>query len=87
MSLLEKFIETAVKEDAKLIGMSALLTTTMPMMKTVIDLLRQKDLNGKIKTIIGGAPITEAYAHEIGADAYAFDAAKSVECANMLLAK
>lgn len=82
----EAFIDTAVKEDAKLIGMSALLTTTMPMMKTVIDLLRERNLNGKIKTIIGGAPITEAYAQEIGADAYGFDAAKSVECVNNLLA-
>lgn len=82
----EAFIDTAVMEDAKLIGMSALLTTTMPMMKTVIDLLRERNLNGKIKTIIGGAPITEAYAQEIGADAYGFDAAKSVECVNNLLA-
>ncbi|MBL7959787.1 corrinoid protein [bacterium] len=82
----EAFIDTAVREDAKLIGMSALLTTTMPMMKTVIDLLRERNLNGKIKTIIGGAPITEAYAQEIGADAYGFDAAKSVECVNNLLA-
>ncbi|HLF15016.1 MAG TPA: corrinoid protein [Bacteroidota bacterium] len=81
----EKFIETAVREDAKVIGMSALLTTTMPMMKTVIDLLRQKNLRGKIKTIIGGAPITKAYADEIGADAYGFDAARSVECVNALL--
>ena len=49
----EKFVEIAVKEDARLIGMSALLTTTMPMMKIVIDLLKQKTLNGKIKTVIG----------------------------------
>ena len=81
----EKFIEIAVREDARLIGMSALLTTTMPMMKTVIDLLKEKDLNGKIKTVIGGAPITGDYAREIGADAYAFDAAKSVESAKLLL--
>ena len=81
----EKFIETAIKEDAKLIGMSALLTTTMPMMKTVIDMLKQRNLQGKIKTVIGGAPITEKYAKGIGADAYAFDAAKSVECVKYLL--
>jgi 5-methyltetrahydrofolate--homocysteine methyltransferase len=81
----EKFVETAVKENAMLIGMSALLTTTMPMMKTVIDLLKQKNLNDKIKTVIGGAPITKNYAKEIGADAYGFDAAKSVECAKNLL--
>lgn len=81
----ETFVETAVREDAKIIGMSALLTTTMPAMKTVIDLLHQDNLQGKIKTIIGGAPITKAYADQIRADAYAFDAAKSVERANALL--
>jgi 5-methyltetrahydrofolate--homocysteine methyltransferase len=81
----ERFVETALKEDAKLIGMSALLTTTMPMMKIVIDLLKQKNLKGKIKTVIGGAPITEEYAKEIGADAYAFDASKSIECVKYLL--
>jgi len=81
----EKFIETAVNEEANVIGMSALLTTTMPTMKTVIDLLRRKNLAGKIKTIIGGAPVTKAYADEIGADAYAYDAARSVECVNALL--
>ena len=81
----ERFVETALKEDAKLIGMSALLTTTMPMMKAVIDLLKQNNLEGKIKTVIGGAPITEEYAKEIGADAYAFDASKSIECVKYLL--
>ena len=81
----ERFVETAVKEDAKLIGMSALLTTTMPMMKAVIDLLEQNNLKGKIKTVIGGAPITEEYAKEIGADAYAFDASKSIECVKYLM--
>lgn len=83
----EKFIETAIKENVKLIGMSALLTTTMPVMKTVIELLKQKKLQGKIKTVIGGAPVTEKYAIEIGADAYAFDAVKSVECVKYLLSK
>ncbi len=81
----ERFVETAIKEDAKLIGMSALLTTTMPMMKAVIDLLEQNNLKGKIKTVIGGAPITEEYAKEIGADAYAFDASKSIECVKYLM--
>ncbi len=80
-----KFIETAEKENASLIGMSALLTTTMPGMKTVIDLIEAKGLKGKIKTIIGGAPVTEEYAKSIGADAYAFDASKSVELVKNLL--
>lgn len=75
----EKFVETAVQEQAKVIGMSALLTTTMPSMRKVIEILEQKGLKGQIRTIVGGAPITENYAREIGADAYAFDAGISVE--------
>jgi len=81
----EKFIETAEKENAKLIGMSALLTTTMPAMKTVVELLDRKGLKGKIKTIIGGAPVSQEYAKLIGADAYAFDASKSIELVKNLL--
>ncbi|MFQ5822942.1 MAG: corrinoid protein [bacterium] len=80
----EKFVETAKMEQAKVIGMSALLTTTMPVMKKVIENLQEKGLNGTINTIIGGAPLSEEYAREIGADAYAFDAAKAVECVKML---
>ena len=75
----EKFLDTAVKEEAKVIGMSALLTTTAPAMKTVTDLLMKEGLTGTIRTIIGGAPISEEYARDIGADAYAYDAAKAVE--------
>lgn len=75
----EKFLDTAVKEEAKVIGMSALLTTTAPVMKTVTDLLMKEGLTGTIRTIIGGAPISEEYARDIGADAYAYDAAKAVE--------
>jgi 5-methyltetrahydrofolate--homocysteine methyltransferase len=81
----EKFIETAVDEDAQLIGLSALLTTTMPVMQEVIDLLNEKNLNGKIKTIIGGAPVTKEYAERIGADAFAFDASNSVIVAKELI--
>ncbi len=73
----EKFIETARKEKANLIGMSALLTTTMTNMKKVVDLVR-KD-NSNIKVIIGGAPVSKEFADEIGADAYAYDAGKAVE--------
>lgn len=75
----ETFVDIAVKEQAKVIGMSALLTTTMPSMKKVIDILEAKGLKGQIRTIVGGAPITENYARDIGADAYAFDAGISVE--------
>ena len=74
----EKFIEAANSENAGVIGMSALLTTTMPMMKEVIDLLSEKKLSGTIRTIIGGAPVSAEYARQIGADAYAYDAASAV---------
>ena len=75
----ERFVETAESEAADLIGMSALLTTTAPVMQEVVDLLKERQLHGKIKTIIGGAPVTDKFAMEIGADAYAFDAARAVE--------
>ena len=81
----EKFIETAINESAQLIGMSALLTTTLPVMKEVIHLLKEKNLNGEIKTIIGGAPVSKEYAEEIGADAFAFDASNSVIVAKELI--
>jgi 5-methyltetrahydrofolate--homocysteine methyltransferase len=82
----EKFIQIAQKEDAQVIGMSALLTTTMPVMKHVVDLLRERGLDGKIKTIIGGAPASEEYAREIRADAYGYDAANAVQRVRQLIA-
>ena len=81
----EAFVDAAASSGAKLIGMSALLTTTMPAMKAVIELLQARGLHGQVRTIVGGAPVTRAYANQIGADAYAFDAAKSVECVNAML--
>jgi 5-methyltetrahydrofolate--homocysteine methyltransferase len=81
----ESFVDTAEKENAQIIGMSALLTTTMPAMKDVVELLKERNLNGKIKTIIGGAPVTENFAKEIGADGYAFDAGNSVVSVKSLL--
>jgi 5-methyltetrahydrofolate--homocysteine methyltransferase len=83
----ESFVDTADKEGAQIIGMSALLTTTMPAMKEVVELLKERNLNNKIKTIIGGAPVTENYAKEIGADGYAFDAGNSVVSVKSLLNK
>ena len=74
----EKFVAEAKSHDARVIGMSALLTTTMPVMKEVVDLLKKEDLNGRIKTIIGGAPVSQNYAEEIGADAYGYDCAQAV---------
>lgn len=81
----EKFVETAKSEGADLIGMSALLTTTAPVMQEVIDLLKERQLHGKIRTIIGGAPVTDKFAKEIGADAYAFDAARAVEVVKQMV--
>jgi 5-methyltetrahydrofolate--homocysteine methyltransferase len=83
----KKFVETARKEKAKVIGMSALLTTTMVVMKSVIDLLRKEGLQGKIKTIIGGAPVGAEFAEKIGADAYGYDSVSSVECIKRLMEK
>lgn len=81
----EKFIEVAKKENAKFIGLSALLTTTMPVMQQVIELLKEKGLHGKIKVIIGGAPVNEAFANEIGADAYSYDSANAVDTVKRLM--
>lgn len=75
----ESFIDTAEKENACVIGMSALLTTTMSVMKQVVDLIDVRGLKGKIKTIVGGAPVSADFANEIGADAYGFDGINAVE--------
>jgi 5-methyltetrahydrofolate--homocysteine methyltransferase len=81
----EAFVETAVGEGAGLIGMSALLTTTMPRMRDVVDLVKQRGLAGRLRTIIGGAPVNADFAREIGADAYACDAAAAVDHVRVLL--
>jgi 5-methyltetrahydrofolate--homocysteine methyltransferase len=75
----EKFVTAAVEAKAPVIGMSALLTTTMPVMKEVVDLVRERGLSGEIKTIVGGAPVSREFAREIGADAHGYDAANAVE--------
>jgi len=76
----ERFIEAAEQEAAEIIGMSALLTTTMPVMKKVIDLAKERGIYGKTKIIVGGAPLSSAYARKIGADAYCFDGINAVDC-------
>jgi len=76
----EKFIATALETKADVIGLSALLTTTMPVMKKVVELAREQGLYGRIKIIIGGAPASADYAREIGADAYCFDGMSAVDC-------
>jgi 5-methyltetrahydrofolate--homocysteine methyltransferase len=81
----EKMVDAAKDNDAHLIGMSALLTTTMPAMKDTIAVLEQTGLKNQIKTFIGGAPVTQKYADEIGADGYAPDAASAVDVAKALI--
>jgi 5-methyltetrahydrofolate--homocysteine methyltransferase len=79
-----KFIEAARASNASLIGVSALLTTTMTNMKEVMDALKASDLAGKVKLMIGGAPVTQAFCDEIGADGYAPDAASAADLAKVL---
>ena len=81
----EAFVDTAVREQATLIGMSALLTTTMPRMRDVVALVRERGLAGRMRTIVGGAPVNADFAREIGADDYACDAATAVERVKSLL--
>ncbi len=80
----ERFVE-AIKEGADVVAMSALLTTTMPAMKETIEAITSEGERGKAKVMIGGAPVTQNYADEIGADGYAADAASAVDTANVLL--
>ena len=75
----EQYVNAAKENPGAVVGMSALLTTTMPMMKDVIEALKAADLGDSIKTVIGGAPVTQNYADEIGADGYAPDAASAVD--------
>jgi 5-methyltetrahydrofolate--homocysteine methyltransferase len=83
----ERFVETAKNENAAVIGMSALLTTTMPVMQRTVDILKREGLVGKIKTIIGGAPVSEEFAQKIGADGYGYDSANAVEKIKELVRK
>lgn len=77
----EAFLEKAEEVNADIIGLSALLSTTMFQMKDVIDLLKEKNLRDKYIVMIGGAPITSEFAEEIGADYYTPDAASAAEVA------
>lgn len=81
----EEFVKQAVALKPDVIGMSALLTTTMPSMKTTIDALDAAGLRKHIKVIVGGAPVTESYAHQIEADGFSPDASRAVNVVNELL--
>ena len=82
----EKFIASINEKQANIIAMSALLTTTMPSMKTTLDALKQAGVRDKVKVLIGGAPITQKYADEIGADGYSENAVGAVALAKKAVA-
>jgi 5-methyltetrahydrofolate--homocysteine methyltransferase len=81
----DKFINEIKDKNADILCMSALLTTTMPMMKNTIDALKESGLKGQVKIMVGGAPVTKKFADEIGADGYAPDAGSAVKLAKALL--
>jgi len=82
----ERFVEAVNDHTPDAVALSALLTTTMPSMKDTIDALEQAGVRDKVKVVIGGAPVTQNYADEIGADGYAPDAASAVDKVTELLA-
>jgi 5-methyltetrahydrofolate--homocysteine methyltransferase len=82
----EKFLNAIREHNPEILGMSALLTTTMPYMDVVIKELKKQGLRDKIIVLVGGAPLNEAFAEEIEADAYCRDAAVAVETAKKLVA-
>jgi len=82
----EKFVDAVKGQGAQIVALSALLTTTMPSMKDTIEALKEAGVRDQVKVMIGGAPVTQNYADEIGADGYAPDAASAVDKASELLA-
>jgi 5-methyltetrahydrofolate--homocysteine methyltransferase len=82
----EKVVEAVRANNANIVALSALLTTTMVNMKSVIEGLTAAGLRGQVKVLVGGAPVTDAWAHSIGADGYGKDAPAAVELARQLVA-
>ena len=82
---MDKFVETAKAENADIIGMSALLTTTMVKQKTVIDKLAEAGMRERVKVMVGGAPVTQEWATRIGAEGFSPDAIGSVNIARQLM--
>ncbi|MFZ5587162.1 MAG: cobalamin B12-binding domain-containing protein [Thermodesulfobacteriota bacterium] len=82
----ETLVQKVVEIKPQVVGLSALLTTTMPEMKKVIEALTEKGLRGQVKVMVGGAPVDDKFARQIGADGYAADAAQAVEIARGLVA-
>jgi corrinoid protein of di/trimethylamine methyltransferase len=83
----ENYLEAIEKHQPDIVGMSALLTTTMPYMKVVIDTLKEKGMRNDYIVLVGGAPLNETFAEAIGADAYCRDAAVAVETAKSFMAR
>ena len=83
----DKYLEALLREEADILGMSALLTTTMPYMKVVIDTLKEKGIRDNYIVLVGGAPLNEEFGRAIGADAYCRDAAVAVETAKQFIAR
>jgi len=81
----DDFVAAVREHQPQLLGMSALLTTTMPGMKATIEALQEAGLRDRVKIMVGGAPVTAAFAEQIGADAYAPDAATAVDVARSLV--
>jgi 5-methyltetrahydrofolate--homocysteine methyltransferase len=83
----DKFVEAVRAQNAQIVGMAAMLTTTMPVMKAVVESLSAAGLREQVKVLVGGAPVTSSFAKQIGADAYAPDAASAVDVARQLAAR
>jgi 5-methyltetrahydrofolate--homocysteine methyltransferase len=81
----EEILEAAKKEDAQIIGLSALLTTTMPRVHEFMELLEESGERRRFKVVVGGAPVSQEFADKVGADGYASDAARAVELCKRLL--
>ena len=77
----EKYIETAINENCRIIACSALLTTTMSVMKDVVEAAEKAGIRDKVKIMVGGAPVTDAFCQQIGADRYTADAASAADAA------
>lgn len=82
----QQFVEAINAHNPEIVGLSALLTTTMPAMAETIKVFQEAGIRDQVKVIVGGAPVTDTYAREIGADAYAADASSAVDRAKELLA-
>jgi 5-methyltetrahydrofolate--homocysteine methyltransferase len=83
----QKFVEALQQENADVLALSALLTTTMPQMQATLQALGEAGLRQQVKVIVGGAPVTETFARQIGADGYAPDASRAAALASALLAR